>query len=123
MGAGTIQQMADRVASLMDERLGIGGDGLSAKLKKGGRLLPRKVRGAAERLARAAEMAKSPKLMMQLDMGEIAEAYDLCVRHLGTISRRERRIGALVGVLASVALGLLVLAVIVLAVLRWRGFL
>lgn len=123
MGAGTIQQMADRVASLMDERLGIGGDGLSAKLKKGGRLLPRKVRGAAERLARAAEMAKSPKLMMQLDMGEIAEAYDLCVRHLGTISRRERRIGALVGMLASVALGLLVLAVIVLAVLRWRGFL
>ena len=123
MGAGTIQQMANRVASLMDERLGVGGADLSAKLKKGGRLLPHKVRVAAGKLAKAADMAKNPKLLMQLDEGEVAEAYDLCVRHLGSIDRKERRIGALVGFLASVALGILVLAVAVLVVLRWRGFL
>ena len=123
MGAGTIQQMANRVASLMDERLGVGGADLSAKLKKGGRLLPHKVRVAAGKLAKAADMAKNPKLLMQLDEGELAEAYDLCVRHLGSIDRKERRIGALVGFLASVALGILVLAVAVLVVLRWRGFL
>ena len=123
MGAGTIQQMANRVASLMDERLGVGGADLTAKLKKGGRLLPHKVRVAAGKLAKAAEMAKNPKLLMQLDEGELAEAYDLCVRHLGSIDRKERRIGALVGFLASVALGILVLAVAVLVVLRWRGFL
>ena len=123
MGAGTIQQMANRVASLMDERLGVGGADLSAKLKKGGRLLPHKVRVAAGKLAKAADMAKNPKLLMQLDEGEVAEAYDLCVRHLGSIDRKERRIGALVGFLASVALGVLVLAVAVLVVLRWRGFL
>ena len=122
MGAGTIQQMANRVASLMDERLGVAGADLSAKLKKGGRLLPHKVRAAAGKLAKAAEMAKNPKLLMQIDEGELAEAYDLCVRHLGSISRRERRIGALVGFLASVALGVLVLAVVGLLVLRWRGF-
>ena len=123
MGAGTIQQMANRVASLMDERLGVGGADLTAKLKKGGRLLPHKVRVAAGKLAKAADMAKNPKLLMQLDEGEVAEAYDLCVRHLGSIDRKERRIGALVGFLASVALGILVLAVAVLVVLRWRGFL
>ena len=122
MGAGTIQQMANRVASLMDERLGVGGADLTAKLKKGGRLLPHKVRVAAGKLAKAADMAKNPKLLMQLDEGEVAEAYDLCVRHLGSIDRKERRIGALVGFLASVALGILVLAVAVLVVLRWRGF-
>ena len=122
MGAGTIQQMANRVASLMDERLGVGGADLTAKLKKGGRLLPHKVRVAAGKLAKAADMAKNPKLLMQLDEGELAEAYDLCVRHLGSIDRKERRIGALVGFLASVALGILVLAVAVLVVLRWRGF-
>ena len=123
MGAGTIQQMADRVASLMDERLGIGGDGLKAKLKRGGRLLPHRVRVAAGKLADAAEMAKNPRLLMQVDEGALAEAYDLCVRHLGSINRRERRIGALVGFLASIAFGVLVLAGVVLAVLRWRGFL
>ena len=122
MGAGTIQQMANRVASLMDERLGVGGTDLTAKLKKGGRLLPHKVRAAAGKLAKAADMAKNPKLLMQIDENELAEAYDLCVRHLGGIDRKERRIGALVGVLASVALGILVLAVGVVLVLRWRGF-
>lgn len=115
--------MADRVAALMDERLGVHGKDLSAKVKRAGRLLPHRVHSAAARLARAAEMARNPKLLMQVNEAELAEDYDICVRHLGAISRRERRIGALVGVLASVALGVLVLAVAIVAVLFWRGFL
>ena len=34
MSAVTIQQMADRVAQLLEERLGLGGRDLSAKLKR-----------------------------------------------------------------------------------------
>ncbi|MFT4150829.1 MAG: hypothetical protein QM656_11595 [Paracoccaceae bacterium] len=122
MSAVTIQQMADRVAGLMEERLGIRGADLAAKLKRGGHLLPRKVRVAAGRLAKAAEMAKTPRLMVQVDQGRVAADFDTCVRHLGAIDRRSRRIGAVLGVAASVALGILALAVAVIVVLKWRGY-
>jgi len=46
-----IQQMADRVAQLLEEKLSLGGRDLAAKLRRGKRLLPRKVRDAADALA------------------------------------------------------------------------
>ena len=51
MSAVTIQQMADRVAELLQERLSAHGVDLRARLKKAGRRLPRKVRSAGEKLA------------------------------------------------------------------------
>lgn len=121
MSAVTIQQMAERVSGLMEERLGIRGGDLSAKLKRGGRVLPRKVRAAAQSLARAAEMSKVPKTMVQVDQGRVAADYDICVKHLSAIDRRSRRIGALLGMTASVALGLLVLGLGVITLMRMRG--
>lgn len=122
MSAISILQMADRVAKLMEERLRIRGDGLRAKLKKGGRLLPRKVRAAADRLADAADMAQNPKLLLQLDHSAVAESYDICVRHLGGIDAAGRRRTRLLGVAASAAFSLLAVGLLVLGVLRWRGF-
>ena len=122
MSAVTIQQMADRVAALMEERLHLRGKGLEAKVRKGGRLLPRKVRAAAELLAEASKMAQNPRLLMQIDDGAVAEAYDICVRHLGGVAAGSRRMDALVGIAGSIAFSVLVVAVLVLAVLYWRGF-
>ena len=45
---------ADRIASLMQDRLGARGTGLEAKLASCGRALPRKVRHAAKAVAEAA---------------------------------------------------------------------
>ena len=42
MAGASIQQMADRVAQLMEERLRLRGTGLEEKLRRGGRLLPRR---------------------------------------------------------------------------------
>lgn len=117
-----IQQMADRVAGLMEERLRVRGQGLSEKLRKGGRLLPRKVRMAAEVLAQGAAMAQNPKLLLQVDQAAVAAAYDTCVRHLGGVSSGDRRKGAIIGVAASIAMSVLVVALLVIAVLVWRGF-
>lgn len=122
MGAASIQQMADRVAVLMEERLRIRGDGLEAKIRKAGRLLPAKVRAKAEYLSKASEMARNPKLLVRVDEAKVAEAYDACVRYLGQVSPGERRISALIGIAASVAFSLLVVVLLVLAVLYWRGF-
>ncbi len=122
MSAITIQQMADRVAALMEERLRLRGTGLEAKLRKGRRLLPRKVRGAADILVQAAKMAQNPKLLLQIDHEAVASAYDICVRHLGAINQAERRMTAVVGVAGSIAFSVLVVGVLLLAVLHWRGF-
>ncbi len=123
MSAITIQQMADRVAALMEERLRLRGAGLEAKLKKGRRMLPRKVRLAAERLSQAASMAQNPRLLLQIDQEAVAAAYDTCLRHLGGLDVAGRRMTALINIAASIAFSVLVVGVLLLAVLYWRGFL
>jgi hypothetical protein len=122
MGAVAIQQMADRVAALMEERLGLRGQGLEGKLRRAPRALPRRVRLAALRLAEAARMAQNPRLLLQVDEGQAAADYDLCLRHLTAVSPWDRRRAALLGTTASILVSLAVLAALVVAVLRWRGF-
>lgn len=117
-----IQQMADRVAALMEQRLRVRGQGLREKLRKGGRLLPRRVRAAAEVLQTGAAMAQNPKLWAQVDQQAVAQAYDTCVRHLNGVDGGDRRKTALMGVAASVAFSVLVVAALLFTVLRWRGF-
>lgn len=122
MSAISIQQMADRVAAMMEDRLGARGTGLSAKLARAGRRLPRKVRAAGEELAQAASMAQNPKLLLQIDQDAMSRAYDTCVKHLSGITPRSRRMDGIVAVVASIAFSMLVVALILIAVLRWRGF-
>jgi hypothetical protein len=123
MGAVSIQQMADRVADLLQTRLRIRGNGLAEKLKRGGRVLPRTVRKAASALAQAADQAENPRLMMQLDLEKVAADYDLCLKHLNGIGARDRRIGMVLDFGARLALIVLVVGALLLAVLYWRGFL
>ena len=123
MSAVTIQQMVDRVAQLLQERMSLGGRDLSAKLRRGGRLLPRKVREGGELLAKAAEKAKNPKLLGQIDMGQVAEAYDTCVRHLMSVDPAGRRRDSIAGMIGSVGFGVLFLALGIIALLVWRGYL
>lgn len=121
MSAVTIQQMADRIAELMEERLRIRGKDLPAKLRRGGRLLPRRVRQAAQDLATAAEKGRNPKLLVQIDMGAVAADYDLCLRHLTSVERRGGLRAVLVNVAATVALGLLVVGAVWLFIQYTRG--
>jgi hypothetical protein len=60
------------------------------------------VRDGAKLLAVAAQKAQNPKLLGQIDMGEVAEAYDVCVRHLITIDPAGRRRDTLAGMVGSV---------------------
>lgn len=114
--------MADRVAGLMEQRLKISGQGLEEKLRKGGKRLPRNVRAAAQLVAEASVLAQNPKLLTRIDQEAVAKAYDTAVRYLNRLDAKDRRIGAVLNFAASVAFSLLVVAALVFAVLRWRGF-
>ena len=122
MSAVTIQQMVERVSALMEERLALRGATLADKLGRGGRLLPRRVRAAAGRLARAGTMAHNPKLLLQLDEGEISRDFDICVRHLTAINAGAGLRRVMGSMVATAAFGMLVIGIAVIAVLRWRGF-
>ncbi|AMY70679.1 hypothetical protein [Frigidibacter mobilis] len=123
MGGASVQQMADRVAGLMEERLRIRGAGLAAKLRRGGRALPRRIRAEAELLAAAAEKARVPKLLVQMDHERVAAAYDACLRYLAPLGRGARLRGYLLDLAAAAGFALVVTAALVLGVLVWRGYL
>ena len=121
MSAITIQQMADRVADLMDQRLGLRGKGLAEKTRKAGRLLPKRVRAAAEALAQAAALAQNPRLYLQLDEEKIAADYDICLKHLAALPAGERRKSLLISMASGAAFSLLAVVLLVLVVVWWRG--
>ncbi|NEX47061.1 hypothetical protein [Pseudotabrizicola algicola] len=121
MSAVTIQQMADRIAGLMEERLRIRGQGLSEKLRRGGRLLPRSVRAHARELADFAEKAKNPKLLVQIDQARVAACYDVCLRYLSARRAGSVLANALLRVAATVGLGLVVLGGLVVLVQKLQG--
>lgn len=123
MGAVSIQQMADRVAALMEERLGLRGQGLAAKLPRARRALPRRLQDAAARLAEAAHMSQNPKLLMQVEMERIAADYDALVRHLSGVSAWDRRRAWLMQAGGSVLVALLAGGAVAAALLAWRGYL
>lgn len=122
MSRVSIQQMADRVSALLEQRLKATGPTLEARIKRAGSKLPRKVRDAAEALVQATEMTQSPKLITMIDFEAVAIAYDICVRHLNGLNKSERRMGLLLDAGARIAFALLAVAVLLVGVLYWRHF-
>ena len=67
-------------------------------------------------------MAQNLKLLVRLDEGYCAPAYDVCLKHLVGVNVGARRRGVFLGIAASMAFSLLVVAVLVIGFLYWRGF-
>jgi hypothetical protein len=123
MAVVPVPQIADRIAALMQDRLGIGGRGLSAKLRRGGRFLPRPIRADARTVAEAAAMAENPKLARRIDEAGVSRAYQRCVVHLEGIAPDQRKRGLALSMVSSVMVSLLVVGLLALTVLKLRGFL
>lgn len=121
MGTASIRQMAQQVAGMIEDRLGVAGASLSDKLRTGGGKLPRKVRLAASLLAEADEMAMSPKLHARVDEARINGAYKLCMRHLGKL-KSERRAKTWADIMGSIGFAIFVILAGLLTYLVWRGY-
>ena len=81
------------VGRLLKAGLGLRGDDVATQLRRGGRMLPRRVRAAAQRLAAAEAMLGAPKLARQLDVAAFRADAKLCVQHLTPLVQRRARHG------------------------------
>lgn len=106
----------------MEARLRIRGATLGEKLRRGGRILPRRIRREMLLLAEAAERARVPQLQVQIDHARVADAYDACVRYLKPLGAGARRRAVALNFLTSLAAIVLVTAVLVVSILVWRGY-
>lgn len=118
-----IHDKAAEVADLMKERLGVRGNDLGAKLRHTGRMMPKRIKRDAAYLAEACTMAENPKLSRMIDHDRINAAHLACMTFLQEVDVADRRKGVVLGILASLVLVLIVVTVMVLSVLVWRGFL
>ena len=119
----TPQQQAQEIADLIGARLGISGQDLDTKVKKAGRLLPRRIRRDAESLAQAAALSDHPKLMRMVDPTAQKQAYRDCKRFLEQIDGSERFVRYTLGLVTANAFNFLTVSAALVAVMVWRGYL
>ena len=117
------EDRAGHLADLIEERLGVRGKGLSAKLKYAGRLLPRHVHRDAGVVVDALALQANPKLARRVDERSVSAACRNVESYLSGIDPNTRRIDRIIGFLSSNALNLLVTSALVIGVLIWRGYL
>lgn len=112
--------MADNIARLMEERLGVGGRGLPAKLRRAGRLLPRGRKRDAQAVADALPMADSPRLAKRIDHAQLEAAARRVAAYLEGIDPRKRRIDMALRILGGIAMGLLAATALFVGALVWK---
>ncbi|WP_171240023.1 hypothetical protein [Ruegeria sp. HKCCA5491] len=117
-----IQTQIAQTVQLLRDKLGVHGKTLTESVKKAKRQLPRRIFKQAMLLAQAEQMAAHPKLRLVLDTPKLARASEEVQKHLGGINLADRRMGWFLGMLSSLAFNLLVLSALLLAFLRWQGF-
>ncbi|MCB2128955.1 MAG: hypothetical protein KDE03_07710 [Rhodobacteraceae bacterium] len=121
MSERTVEEMAEDVSALMARRLGMRNGRLDEKLRRAGRLLPRKVRREVAYLARAAELAQIPKLRAQLDYGRLNRAHAACIAHLKPLGGAERRKKIALDIATSAAVAVFVVAGLVVVYFGWQS--
>lgn len=118
-----LQTRADKLAQTIEERLGVRGQGLEAKLARAGRRLPRALRHDLEYIAAALRMEENPRLSRQIDWARIDRGFAAAEHHLRGIDPFERRKTLVINWLAGNAMNLLIVAGLAAALMAWRGFL
>ena len=68
-------------------------------------------------------MSQHPQLTAQVDFKAATEAYDVIERFLIGVDVKDRRRGQVIEIIGSIVFGLMVLALGIVLVLNWRGFL
>jgi tetrahydromethanopterin S-methyltransferase subunit G len=110
-----------RLERLLDSRLGLARGPLAQRVAKVGRRVPLSVRRDLGQVAQAAEMVTHPKLGLRVDHAAVLAAGARAEAYLKAIDAADRRRGRLLGMLGALVFNLLLFAVLLVIVLRWRG--
>ena len=118
-----IEKFHSRVAALetlMQTKLGVRGPSLSARFKRAGRRLPRRIQKAGRVISEAQTLSANPKLARMLDPKRLNAAFADVTTHLETIDPVDRRKGLVLGVLGGMVFNLILLIAAILALLYWQ---
>lgn len=115
-----IDRKARRLQALLKMKFRIEADNLRQAMAQAGRRLPKRVHRAAELICQAQRLAGNPKLARMVDAQAIERAFSKVEWHLEQIDVRDRRIGAVLGMLGALAFNMILVVLLVLAVLYWR---
>lgn len=118
---GDIDTKVKRLLALLKEKFRIDTEDLSAGLKKAGRRLPRAIHKAGAVVVDAQVRVGHPKLARLADGDAVQRAFARVETYLDAVDVKDRRKGAILGVLGVIAFNLIVVFVIFMAVLYWRG--
>lgn len=118
----TLEGQIDEIRQLMRKKLGVRGRDFPGALSRAGRRMPREIRAEGQMLASALPLMAHPKLGRTLDTGRLERAAAALREHLGAIDLAEQRKTWMLGVLGSIAFNLLLLIVLFLVFLVWRGY-
>lgn len=118
-----ISEQTTALTQLMRQKLRVRGNTLPIVLARGKYRLPKRIVRAVNRLIEAETMAENPRLQMMLDHQALDASIREVERFLADIDPSDERKGWYLGILASLVINLLTLAILLIAVMLWQGYL
>lgn len=118
----SISTELEALRGLFEKHLGVRAPTLAKAVRRTGRRLPRGLRTQAGILVEAESYAAHPKLERRIDRGATDAALGALTAYLKTQDLSKERTTRRLNTLAVVVFNLLVIAVLFIVVLRWRGF-
>lgn len=111
-----------KLLKLVDAKFGIQTDDLSEAMRKIGRRLPLSAHRNANRLIEVQQQLNNPKIALQIDPETPLKPFAALHSDLEKYDPADRRKGAILGALGVAVFNLIVVAVLLICVLIWRGF-
>jgi hypothetical protein len=107
---------------LMQQKLDVRGRDLRQSLRRAGRRLPRAVRKRGAELMRAEMLAHNPKTARQVDVAEVDVAYDYVRDYLESLDVVDMRRGRILSLTSAVVANLILVGLLFIVWLWWRGY-
>ncbi|MFX0547049.1 hypothetical protein ACEWPL_016040 [Roseovarius sp. S1116L3] len=117
----TFQSDIDAASEKLRSRLGARGATLAKQLRRAGRALPKAARQGGHRLTQLQAMMAHPRLRRLVRAEDASAALATLNAPLDQIDVKERRKDRLLHFAGSMVGNLLLLALLLVIVLRWRG--
>ncbi|MBQ1202705.1 MAG: hypothetical protein IIX61_02690 [Loktanella sp.] len=119
--ASEMHMQADEIRGLLEQRLGIRARSLEAQVRKARRHLPRALRRELIYFAQSESLVDNPKLHRMLNPARLEAAHRDAVAFLSKVNSSTKRKAEALQIAASIAFGLLVMGIVLIAALIQRN--